>query len=740
MKQLSSKLLLSTLALAVSSAWADAPDAGNDGLERVYVTAQKRVQTTIDVAQSMSVVTGAALEKEQADGIADYLKLVPGLQLNQSTQGAGRLVMRGINTGGVASTVAVYADETPFGSSSGLVNAAVLAGDFDTFDMARIEVLRGPQGSLYGASSLGGLMKFVTNLPDKERFQMRMRAGVEKVDGGGSGYKTNLMVNTPISDTLAFRASGSFNQQPGWIDSVGTAGSDVQSNINDAHSGSGRASLLWTPNADVSLRLSANAQNIFTNAPNVVESNPTTLATLYGRDTLSQFVPPERNVQYRVYNATLNWDLGPATLTSSTSFARQNQTIRDDATVNLSGLVQKFFGAANELYLGQKTNLTKKTQELRLASNQGASFDWLGGVYYTHEDGLIHQAYIPVKPGSMDLITTLPNLALVDLNSTYKETAVFGNVTYHVNPQIDIDLGGRRSENKQEAHQLSSGALAGTANNTAASSENVSTYSLAPKYKLSENAAVYARLATGYRPGGPNVLPPNAPAGTPGTYGSDSVRSYELGYKGYSADGKFGLEASLYHINWRSIQLFAVVNNFGVNVNGTSATSDGMELTATFQPIQGLHLSVNGAYTDARLDGDTSALVGGKAGDRLPFTPSFSMGLNGDYRWQLAGGQAAYVGASLRHLTEQNGGFDATFRAANNKQRVLPAYSVVDVHAGVEQGKWAFDFYVKNLNNSEGRTSTGAVTANGGNVYPGGAIGVGVITPRTLGATVTREF
>src|SRR6185312_9114132 len=126
----------------------------------------KRSEALIDVPQSVSVVDGGSLERAQATNFQDYLKLVPGLQLVQSTPGQGRLVMRGVNTGGVASTVAVYMDETPFGSSSALVNGAVLAGDFDTFDVARIEVLRGPQGTLYGASSMGGLLKFVTNTPD----------------------------------------------------------------------------------------------------------------------------------------------------------------------------------------------------------------------------------------------------------------------------------------------------------------------------------------------------------------------------------------------------------------------------------------------------------------------------------------------------------------------------------------------------------------------------------------------
>jgi outer membrane receptor protein involved in Fe transport len=150
----------------------------------IVVTAQKRTQVLLDVPQSITVVGGKALEAQHADSFEDYLKLVPGLQLNQDTPGAGRLILRGVNTGGVASTVGVYVDETPFGSSSGLVNGAVLAGDFDTFDVNRIEVLRGPQGTLYGASSLSGVLRFVTNAPSTDRFQVRGRASLEDVKNG----------------------------------------------------------------------------------------------------------------------------------------------------------------------------------------------------------------------------------------------------------------------------------------------------------------------------------------------------------------------------------------------------------------------------------------------------------------------------------------------------------------------------------------------------------------------------
>ncbi len=189
---LAAGLLVSALAPAQESTGSGAV------LEEVVVTASKREERLLDVPQSVSVVDGAVLERQQATNFQDYLKLVPGLQLTQDTPGVGRLVMRGINTGGVASTVAVYLDETPFGSSTGLVNGAILAGDFDTFDMQRIEVLRGPQGTLYGASSLGGVLKFVPNEPQTDHFGVRLRANVENVESGDTGYSGVGMINVPL--------------------------------------------------------------------------------------------------------------------------------------------------------------------------------------------------------------------------------------------------------------------------------------------------------------------------------------------------------------------------------------------------------------------------------------------------------------------------------------------------------------------------------------------------------------
>jgi len=710
--------------------------AEGQNIEEVIVTAQKRSEALIDVPQSVSVVDGRSLERAQATNFQDYLKLVPGLQLSQTTPGQGRLVMRGINTGGVASTVAVYVDETPFGSSSGLVNGAILAADFDPFDMQRIEVLRGPQGTLYGASSLGGVLKFATNPPNTDRAEARVRLSTESVEGGDMGYSGTGMVNLPLGDSFALRGTGYYREQGGFIDSIGTAGSDVEENINKSTSYGGRLSALWSPSETFTARLTASLQKIKNDAGGDIESDPNTLKTLYGRPTQSQFVPEFTDFDYRVYNATLDWDLGFATLTSATSYNELEEPFRSDLTSQFSALLIAVFGfPPHELLQNQTTKYDKVTQELRLASPSNDKFEWLIGAYYTKEKGDILQDIIAVQPGTLTQIP-LPPLGNAKLNSNYEEIAGFLSGTIHFGDSFDVTLGGRYSTNDQDAHQVSSGALAGApADLTATSSEDVFTYSVAPKWKLDEHKSLYLRYATGFRPGGPNVVPPAAPATVPRIYDSDSLTSLEAGLKVESTDRAYTLDIALFHIDWEDIQLFARVNNFGVNVNGGKAASYGFEMTGSAYLTDGFQVSLNGSLTDTHLKDDTPALSGGKAGDALPFTPEWSASLNANYEWSVGAQAMAYIGGSLRHLSDQTASYDLAYRTAHGKQRTVESYDVFDLQTGVDFGRWTLELYGKNLTDADGKTSTGGIGS-----VPLGALPTGVIRPRTYGLTVGFNF
>ncbi|MGH8204007.1 MAG: TonB-dependent receptor, partial [Steroidobacteraceae bacterium] len=333
------------VALSLAAAAAGAQEAQK--LDEVIVTAQKRNQALADIPMSVSVLTGDALERQQADNFQDLLPMLPGLSLNSSTRGITRITLRGINTGGVASTVGVYVNEVPFGSSSGLANAALLSGDFDTFDMARIEVLRGPQGTLYGASALGGVIKYVANAPSTEGFEASFRGSIEDTADADLGYAATGVVNIPVSDTFALRASGFFRSDGGYTESIGNNpipalqdpsvnifdGTRVENEINGSDVAGGRLSALFKPSDTFSLDLTVHYQDISNDNASVFEVDPATLQPLYGGRVASRYHDEPSDIEYQVYSATLDWDFGGATLQSVTSYSEFVDDFQLDAAV-----------------------------------------------------------------------------------------------------------------------------------------------------------------------------------------------------------------------------------------------------------------------------------------------------------------------------------------------------------------------------------------------------------------------
>src|ERR1041384_5912673 len=177
----------------------------DENSEAIIVTAPKREQVLLDVPQSVTVIGGDTLERQQATNFQDYLSLIPGFSINGSTAGVTRVTLRGTNTGGVSSTVAIFMDDVPFGSSTGLANGSILSGDFDPFDLNRLEVLRGPQGTLYGASSFGGVLRYITNAPKLNRIEVRAQGGIEDTAHGGLGYNAAGVINVPLGNKAALR-------------------------------------------------------------------------------------------------------------------------------------------------------------------------------------------------------------------------------------------------------------------------------------------------------------------------------------------------------------------------------------------------------------------------------------------------------------------------------------------------------------------------------------------------------
>jgi iron complex outermembrane recepter protein len=731
-------------------------------LEEVVVTAQKRTEALADVPMSVTVLGGDMLERTQAVNFQDLVALVPGFSINSTTAGITRITLRGVNTGGVASTVGVYLDDVPFGSSSGLANAAILSGDFDTCDLARVEVLRGPQGTLYGASSLGGVMKYVTNPPNPAKLEAKGQLSVENVKDGDMGYAFTGMVNVPLSDTFAIRATGFYRFDDGYIDSIGNNpipsltdpninvidGTRVEDNINSVDVYGGRIAALFEPSDSFSVKLMALIQNVNSDAPNFVDADAVTLKPLHSNPVRSRYQSDYTDIQYQLYSATIDWNLGAASLQSVTSYSTFEEKFRNDFAANttlagapLASVVTLLFGDAAtrplSVVLAQTTSTDKFTQELRLVSADSEAFEWLIGAYYTNEDsGIDPQELLAVEAGTDTLAADIPPLYHAAIPSKFEEYALFANATWHIAPRFDLSFGARASRNEQSASQLLEGPLIGgtIAYDNVDSSESPFTYSVSPRFEITDNVSVYARVATGYRPGGPNLLPPGAPPGTPTSYDSDSLTNYEVGLKADSADGRWSFDVATYYLDWEDVQLISVVNGIGINANGGTAVSKGVEFAASVRPTDGLTLALNGAYTDAYLTEDTDPAVGGMDGDPLSWVPEWSLGLDGEYDWPVMSSATAYVGANLGYV--DNRPADFSNRAPDGSIREAESYTMINLRAGIDFGRWSIELYGRNLGDEEGISDI----VGEGAILPNGAVGLSLIQPRTYGVTVGASF
>ncbi len=747
--------LVASAGMAVSSVAVAQDEEDSLELEEVVVTAQKREQSLEEIPMSITVLGGNMLERQQAFDFEDMVALIPGFSIAGNTPGITRITLRGTNTGGVASTVGVYFDEVPFGSSTALANGAILSGDFDTFDMNRVEVLRGPQGTLYGASSLGGVMKYVPNRPNTQEFEGSFKVGLEDISGGGLGYNATGYVNIPLSDTFAIRASAFYREDDGWIDTIGDTpipafpdpstnvidGTMVEKGVNYSDTGGGRIQALFQPNDEFSINLIAMFQNINSGDASSQEGDPATLKPLYSSPVVSRYQNAYDELSYEVYSATIDWEFSDwASLQSVTSWGAFEQDIRDDLAVAanllggipLSSYVSWAFGAPLSVAQDQITSTDKFTQELRLVSGESDKFEWLAGLYYTDEESLIAQQLVALTANTDTPAPGFPLLADLTLTSTYEEIAAFANATWFMTDRFEVSFGARQSENDQTVVQWQDGPLVGgEAEVNGKSSESPFTWSVSPRFQLGENSSVYARVATGFRPGGPNIIPPGAPAEVPTQYESDTLTNYELGYKMNSADGRFALEAALFYIDWEDIQLFAQVEGFGVNVNGGTAVSKGVEFATSFAATEGLTFSLNGAYTDAYLTADAGS--GGLDGDPLNSVPDWSFGLTGDYEWSVFTSSLAYVGGTLQYTGERPIG--RTIPGREDQVTYLGDYTTLNLRAGLETGRWFFEVYAKNVTDEDAVQGVG--TANSS--Y-NGLVTLSTLTPRTLGVMAGARF
>lgn len=704
---------------------AAAVEAGGE----IVVTAQKRVQNVQDVPISIAVVNGEELQEQGSASLVDYAGYVPGMNVsNGGTPGQTTITLRGVAPLNGSQTVGIYLDDAPVGSSAIYNRAGSFTIDLLPYDLERIEVLKGPQGTLYGASSIGGLLKYVTVQPDTREF--KVRAGVEgfAIKGGdGLGWGGQVFVNAPIAtDTLAISGSFAWRRTPGWVDSVNNAALRDQ---NDYEQRGGRAALLWQPTPELSIKLAGIWQSLDS------DGNGTYAADLAGNRlgdgrSFNNFVPESFDVDLDYYSATIDYDFGGAVLTSATTFSETQSRQVQDASYAFGVLFPLLTGGAippGITPFALDLGLKKWTQELRLASPSGGRFEWMIGGFFTDEktsnSQLVRSFDMAGNP-----IAPLDPLAIVGLPATYKEYAVFGNATVKLSEQFEITGGLRWARNEQTFRQISSGAIVPQADDPGDSAESVWTFSVSPQFHINEDAMLYARVATGYRPGGPNVIVPNVPP----SVDADRMTNYEVGLKADFADRMVSIDAAFFWMDWTDIQVTRAFGGVSGGANGGKATSKGFEGSLALRPAPGLTISATGSYTDAGLSEDVPEISGVK-GDRLPAVPRFAGALRADYSFELGGGTEGSVGAGIRHASNRLSLVESDPLVARAK-----AYTSVDLNASVTfSDHWTLRAYARNLLDNKGEMARSTL-ADGLN-RPS-FLAISPLQPRTVGVALDMAF
>jgi iron complex outermembrane recepter protein len=722
---LASSALLGVVCSLSGAALAAAADSEN-AVETVIVTGSKTNERQIDVAIPISVISADKLTLTNSVHLEDYAASMPGLSVTSQGNGRSGVVIRGITTGnGNNPTVGITINDVPIGSN---MNDTIIP-DLDPNILSSVEVLRGPQGSLYGASSMGGLIRYVTVQPSLTETSGSIGVSGSTVAEGGSGYGFHAMLTTPlVENTVGLQVSSFYRFDPGYIKNI----ADGKDNVNTARTVGGRIALLWQVSQDVSYELAAIFQTRKANGTNGIDVNLDRSAVdgnYYSQDRVPGTGRGYMNLA--IYSGTLKADFGFADLTAITAFNRTAFNGPQDVSATFDRYLH-YFGLDSDTYSSVIKNYSqsnKFSQEIRLASKPGSDLEWMVGGFFTHEAYLSDQViYVTEAATGADI--GFPDLNTAYSPSAYTEYAAFGSVIYHFTSDFDLLLGARISALHQFYHEVDGGLMADAADDSSDSSANVFTWTVTPRYHISEDIMVYARVATGYRPGGPNSA-----ANAPASYGPDRTTNYEVGFKGILVPDLLTVDASLFDIEWKNIQLqAATAGGYSYIQNGGAARSRGLEISTSLTPLDGLSINANFAYAEAVLteDVNNSSLVANK-GERLPYSSKTSGSLSVDQKFNIVDDINGSVGMTFNYYGSRYAVFPKT---SGGDRFFVPAYGTVDLRAGVDKGDWAFSVYSRNVFDQVGfmyASSRDVITRTG-------SYNAGLISPRTVGVSLSRRF
>ena len=771
----------------------------NTTVEEIVVTARRHAETVLSVPYNISAVSGGSIAERNINTPNDLLRSIPGVSVvDRGPRNAGQLDgarIRGINVDAAALGDYAVSSVSPL---STYINDTPVFANFLLKDLDRVEVLRGPQATLYGSGSLGGTVRYIQNEPDLRGFSGKLTSSQSYTANAGSpGWNGDLTLNIPIGNTVAFRGTVSRVYDPGFIDypnlyKTGADGlqptlngaatpspSDFYSakGVNDQRTWYAHGALLWQPNAQFKAVINYTYQNDHVGGRQAISEGTDGFGNPYGRYDNGAVIKEPSSRQVNVESLEATYDLGFATLTSSTSYYdHRGDSITDNTgfyghllpTLPVGFLYYFTYYAPNRLPLTTFVNTYSErawVEEARLASDPHKSgpFDYVVGFFYENQDrGAGSRNYLP---GFQETYNQDPfygtDFVTGDLSFYYQRAdhytnvAGFGELTWHATGRLDITGGVRYFRDSSDVNATIGGAVLARNNLYATSITHVGESKPLGKgnisYHLDDSNLVYATISQGYRRGGSNAIPVTGPQAEDASYlnyDSDSTVNYELGVKGRTRGLAYSLAA--FYIDWSNVQVNVQTPGFGYYavVNGRSAVSKGVEAEVRGKLGDHLAWSLGYAYTDAHLTSDIikapSVIFGG---------PPYVAGLDGA---TLPGVPASTVNFSLDHrlalghdmtLTSRISGYyqSATQNGVTpGRQAVtLDPFSLWTISSSLKWKSYEATLFVKNLFNA--RAVTGAYTQafSGGDLaanFYGNDSRDQIATPTTDGLSLSDRF
>ena len=705
--------------------------------EEIVVTATRREMSVLDVPYNISAVGAEALENAAVGDFSDLTRLVPGVSYTDTgSRNAGNattFVLRGVNADSVSANADFATQRAP--TVSTYLNETPLFFEMNLDDIERVEVLRGPQGTLYGSGAVGGTVRVITRQPRIGAFEFETGAEAATTEGGDWSYGASGVINVPISDSIAFRGSVNYDDVGGFIDapirraldSNGAALPDdplnpitsdpllaPRDNVNESDSLAVRGALLFEPNDGFSALLTHHHQTDEGVGRQAIHP------TLGDGDDLYNVIdePFERTVDVTSLEAQI--DFGFATLTSATSLANIDTEVSSDFSDQVTTNFAPYYYYNTYPRLIAREDDTFKdevfTQEFRLASRGGEFIDWLGGLYFqrmTHETrtrislpGVTEFNNLPGQTAATQLFNLYTGLPLdTDLvflgNSDWEneEVAAFGEITLNITDDWQI-TGGARVFNNRFSVTTNDEYLGNPTGNSGSTDVTDSIFKLNTSYDLTPDHMFYATWSQGFRRGGANSLSPFDPPEF-GSYESDTADNYEIGLKGTLADGRIRYTTAAYLITWDNIQV-STFTPFATAIvaNGEGARNTGFELELSGDLTDDLQFSFGYNFVDARLEGafvlpDVTA----PDGARLPGVPRHMATVALDYETPLSFWEGASFGWHLggSYRSEVISGFDDT-------PFDIEAFAIWNASASLNQGGARWTLFVDNVFDEQGIT------------------------------------